>query len=465
MELSSTNNIRLAKAKSELSIDLYSLIYPCLLLVLIVCFGYGTYTDLGRYNRWLLTLVVIAPIIVMGFHNPARGLCIAAGSIIPFDILMNNGFVTYATLHLIIFAITLFMFSEPKRNKLFQGGRIIGFIFIVIICLQLSRAIDLVLGVQKLLDCVDVILILYICLPKINNSQLKNILNSYTYGVVLSMGFVLITNDWSTFGRLGKTLLLNPNNIGIPCSLALIYLRYLQTTKRIGCWVWLIAAFLMLALLLTSSRGAILSFLAGIMVLSFVQGKLSKLLGSILLLGLTILILFNSVFLESPIDVHLLKGLDSTSASSDVENSMGLRWRLLIEGIALFESSPIVGVGWTNFAALADVHHGQLVLPAHNMFLGVGAELGITGLLVLLAWLLGIFRYAFRQKRYLGLAMSAAMLVWGLTHGNFLSAEIALVWPATLGIVESPIPKRPRVPARAWSLFFRQPIRLDAPGT
>jgi len=436
MEAVSTISIALAKPERRLSLQLGYLIFPCALMILILFMGYGKFVELGSERRWLITLAVIAPIIIMALRDPAQGLCIFAAAIIPIDILMDNGYVSYATIHLIIVPVTLLFFRKTKKNKTFQGGKIFAFLFMGLIIIQLGRAQDFIVGVQKALACLDTLLVLYFCITYMSNIQLKKVLNSYFAGLVLSILFVLVTHDWSLNVRLGDDLLLNPNNIALPCALGLIYLRYIQTTMRVGQWTWIAAAILMIALMLTSSRAAIMALLLGILVLTNAQRRFSKLIGISLLMTLIIFILFKAFFFETATGVHMLQGLDVSSTSVDVDSTMGIRAKLFNEGIFLFLTNPIVGIGWTNFAPTANIQVGKRVLPAHNMFLEIAAEMGLIGLSITVIWLFLIYRYALRQNRDLGLAATAALLVWAFTHGNFLSGEIAIFWPIALGIIE-----------------------------
>ena len=72
-------------------------------------------------------------------------------------------------------------------------------------------------------------------------------------------------------------------------------------------------------------------------------------------------------------------------------NSLHFRWRYWVAAERVFETRPLLGVGWSNFGNFYTAHRlpeaSEEVRDPHNLLVRAFAELGIIGGVLLLAWL------------------------------------------------------------------------------
>lgn len=135
------------------------------------------------------------------------------------------------------------------------------------------------------------------------------------------------------------------------------------------------------------------------------------------LLAVVVAVNFDSVTSSQPVTV-LTSRLDTLSLESQGDDRLEI-WATTPDIIA---SAPLLGVGQGNFPAVSPAYGLKDVggLPfdhAHNLFLNISAELGVAGLLVLLALIGSLFvaaRDALADRRSelypLAVALSASML-------------------------------------------------------
>ncbi len=153
-----------------------------------------------------------------------------------------------------------------------------------------------------------------------------------------------------------------------------------------------IGAFLILiAVIMTGSRGTYAAFLGtGALIWLISRRKISKLITS-LLIGVVIIIALNLVYQKGIISEYILKERVGTTFHINDPGSGEKRLNILIVGLEMIKSNPIIGVGLGNFSArfIDYVPAASHYLPTflgiepgrgpHNMFLSVQSELGIVG--------------------------------------------------------------------------------------
>ena len=212
--------------------------------------------------------------------------------------------------------------------------------------------------------------------------------------------------------------------IPIPIALLIYSWHEINHIEKI---IFIISAITMLAILiLTQSRAGWMAFGSSMAILGLMGGKWIRLM---LLLGIIIgitVILFTGInpFLEEIIASNTIGGIEGRAEA----------WS---RALFMIEDFPFTGVGMGSFIKVADtlypfvfLWHGE-VEHAHNLFLQVGVDLGIPGLISWLALAVIIFVTAwklFRQANH-----SNNKLFAGLGAGFFCS-QIAL---CTHGILDS----------------------------
>lgn len=121
---------------------------------------------------------------------------------------------------------------------------------------------------------------------------------------------------------------------------------------------------------------------------------------------------------------------------------------LISEGIRMFESSPMLGIGLDNFRFNQDYRKDGLYIVenyAHNLFIQILAETGIIGLCLFLVLMIQVFRYAritWRHRTeteldffcYLFLVSSVVLFLQGLIENALFYIQTAALFWTSVGI-------------------------------
>ncbi len=188
-----------------------------------------------------------------------------------------------------------------------------------------------------------------------------------------------------------------------------------------GFYIYLFFIVMVLAELLTFSRGGYIGLIAGLGILAVLSWKYMGILKKILLLVFFSIFSIYLLFFNQPVVNRLLSSFDF-SEGSNIERIKN--WR---QGMEVFDSNFLWGVGIGNYSMEIDPSRGyRTPIYAHNTYLDIGSEMGIFSLLAWLALILvTIFElYFFSEKTFdiskktlsLGLISSFA---WFSIHGFF----------------------------------------------
>jgi O-antigen ligase len=187
--------------------------------------------------------------------------------------------------------------------------------------------------------------------------------------------------------------------------------------KKKQFWLFLLAGFLFLVLLLTFSRGGYLGILAAFISMAalgwrFFSGK-TKL--KIVLAG--ILTLFFIVSFASPVLERFFSSFFLSEGSS-----LG-RMQIWKHSWEVFSGSPVIGVGLGNYPRFADpLASYRTPITSHNLYLDLLAETGILGFGAWFLLLAGSFWQLFgRRRSFLAIGFFGS-LVYFSVHSFFESA-------------------------------------------
>ncbi|MBN1259930.1 MAG: O-antigen ligase family protein [Anaerolineae bacterium] len=235
---------------------------------------------------------------------------------------------------------------------------------------------------------------------------------------------------------------------GTLAMLAPLPLAYMLISRK--SWIRLLAALdavlIILALLLTQSRGAILSLAIAMMTMLATRNWRWLFLLTVIAAG--------SVFALQQADLppnvaQIEAGSDVTSALS----SLAGRLELWARAFYILQDFPLTGIGMGLVVdVLPQMYPTFLISPTiriehlHNLFLNTGAELGFPGLISLSAVLIGLFALSWRaiamskDSSLAPLALSnLGIIVVICTHGlsdaiTFYTRAHVIAW-ALLGVV------------------------------
>ncbi len=188
-----------------------------------------------------------------------------------------------------------------------------------------------------------------------------------------------------------RGVLKDPNEVALSIGAAVPFLMARVTQKQsVGRYTQLLLAFVVIAITIvfTQSRGGILVFLAALAVYFINKyGIKGAIAGGIC--GLPLVLLGG-------------RSGDEAKASADE------RSEVLIEGLQMFKSNPVYGVGYEQFTQ----HHH---LTAHNSYLLALSELGLVGLTLFMMILYLSFKIPVQAlRRYPAHGEAAVARVWSL---------------------------------------------------
>jgi O-antigen ligase len=216
--------------------------------------------------------------------------------------------------------------------------------------------------------------------------------------------------------------------IGVPLALGLL----LCVGDR-GAWIGLsrrpvirtaLAALLAVLLLLTTSRGAWLVAVGGFFVILLVgrRGRLQMLLLVTLALAAAFVVVPRTSFGEF-VEKGFSRTFDEERTARNRSSGRSDQW--IVAGEAM-TSSPVAFLVGHGAGTGARVYARESVrtpgieyavgrnVPFHSLFMQIGVEMGIVGLILLVLWLGGVLRRAWRNRSALGAMPMVGAVGWSL---------------------------------------------------
>ena len=223
-----------------------------------------------------------------------------------------------------------------------------------------------------------------------------------------------------------------------------------------------ITAFLVLAIVMTWSRGAILGFASAFVAINMLRSRqmaIAFLALTLLLVGLGALQLLPDVVMQRFLDFLPFLSIPDVSAVEVDPVNFAIVQRLAhwTAGWKMFEAHPWNGIGIGNYGVVYPLYAPPAwpdsMGHAHNYYLNIAAEAGLIGLAAYLLLWAAIFRQVWRAYRCLsGYALGVAIGVFGVlvhlsvhnlvdnlyVHGMYLHIAILL------GCLTALLPRRVR---------------------
>ena len=212
-------------------------------------------------------------------------------------------------------------------------------------------------------------------------------------------GFSFSLGSWHTNSYSAVAAMLAAYCIGEQASRESLALK--ENRRLVWISLWIALFFLGLG----TSGGSNIAFVAGIVVAAFYSGRP---LFKIVTIFLFAIILIMDMYFADLIFSLLLPG----KSMEDLETATGRAhlWELYIQ---MIEEKPWLGWGFAAPERIGSIY----TTNTHNIVLGVAASLGVSGLALLILFMVGLAKRAWfgRYKKYCGGAVCA--LVVGLVNG------------------------------------------------
>lgn len=230
-----------------------------------------------------------------------------------------------------------------------------------------------------------------------DKEDIDKILKIYIYSIIYMIIVLVIktpTRDWGTY-RIGQTIGLWKNSIGLYLAYAALFSIYFHTTEKskIKKVIWNLISILMIFLTIISGcRKALLMIPAGIIIYIFLKQKkqlsikkLLKIMGAIVIIPVILYISFKFIikndFLYNAIGERVESGINVLFNDGE-EQSLGEREFYIKEATMLFVNNPILGYGSNGFVThMREISYSHIAY-CHNNFLEILSTLGIIGFII-----------------------------------------------------------------------------------
>lgn len=235
----------------------------------------------------------------------------------------------------------------------------------------------------------------------------------------------------------------NPNGYGYACAEVVVCLIGLaliqrQVFKKTLCV--LLTAPCIVGLLYSASRAAFLSMLVSLLILTILSRK--KHLG----LALVVLLCLSAVYIAP---AGYLERLQRAFVSVKAQRLSGIEQRMLLlnRGWTIFKQNPVFGIGPGNTRYAMVIEH-SMGLVTHNTFMQALVETGVVGagaFGLLLIWTgYGQLRLVRDRSQpselqvlaLVYLAWFGGKVVFGLSHGTYLSPQWYIVFAVTRNLLD-----------------------------
>jgi putative inorganic carbon (HCO3(-)) transporter len=239
-------------------------------------------------------------------------------------------------------------------------------------------------------------------------------LTQFAVRIWVDSGFYSDPRGLNAGGGIGSGFFQNPNDFGVAVTSVFGLTYYLAWfDERKIAWFrlrWLHAlnsVFFIIAIIASSSRGAMLGLAAASLAIWWKSSR--KVAGMISVAALSLV-----VIAAIPADNW---GRFQNMGSTE-DGSSQSRLELWASALKMLNEYPITGVGPNNFTYVnVQQYHSELGEVQHNIFLQAGSELGYPGLLLLLAMMAAFFVNQRRTRESLRTAQLDRTYLFGMSHG------------------------------------------------
>lgn len=297
-------------------------------------------------------------------------------------------------------------------------------------------------------------------------SRFTSLLQAYVLGAYVAAGSTIynyltgaaIKSDTTRFSASG----FDPNDLGMLLALAMPMAWYIASHASSPVQRWLNRLYFVVgtfAILLTSSRGALLAAVVALFVIPWTLTHVR----TGLKIAIVVIALGAAVLAVQLVPEKSFERLATTKSEIE-EGTLNSRLRIWKEGISLIPQRPLQGVGPAGWYPAVGMRIGN-VAP-HNTYLAIAVEEGLVGLflyLLLFAVLLKRLLALPTFERRVGLGQLATLMIailplgWHQNKASWLVLALLAAWSTVL------LPESAGQPVQPMSPVLRRPMRTVPP--
>ncbi len=246
-------------------------------------------------------------------------------------------------------------------------------------------------------------------------AALRAALQAYVLGAYVSIGSLIINRmagieaGYQRYTAAG----FNANDVGMLLALGLPVAWYLaifsEPSRKTQPLMWINFVYVpvaMAAILLTAGRGTLIATAPAML---FILGTVNRCPPLVRIIFVTALVAWCAFALPALVPESSYDRLGTTFSSID-EGDMGGRGKIWQEGLAIYGTHPVLGVGSGAYKAAA-VDTNKV---AHNVWLSILVELGLIGVLLFAVILAIVAKNIASQPRPISILWLTVFMVWGI---------------------------------------------------
>jgi putative inorganic carbon (hco3(-)) transporter len=241
----------------------------------------------------------------------------------------------------------------------------------------------------------------------------------FAFRIWVKNGFYIDPRGLYEGGGIGAGFFKNPNDFGVALNsvLGISFYMIFSDMKKIFNrfkmrWFHIIATLtILLAILTTSSRGAVLA-LGAVSIGIWFKSKRK-------FIGIAVLIIATTMFISLIPEDNWAR---FQGMGSEQDKTGRSRIELSHAGIRMANEHPLTGVGPNNYVFVNEnIYHNDLHVVQHNVFIQAVSELGYPGLTLFLMMIFSCFCNNRKTRRILQEKQIDDSFLYGLSHGLDIS--------------------------------------------
>lgn len=278
-------------------------------------------------------------------------------------------------------------FLLTKKKLIFNKFLFIYLIFIEVCAISVFYAIDQVIAVTKVRTLILIFLTMFSLVNYIDTFQkLRKVIIYFIYSGFIASIYIIFNSDFSEITRYGSELG-NVNAIGIIIGISITFCFYIILSQKKYLYI-LLLIIMIPTILLTGSRKSLLFISMNLILIVYFRNRKSfKNITKFIIISLFILLIVYYLIFNVPLFYEVvgnrMENLFSFMFESGTkEGSINERSYMIRVGGEMFKDKPFLGYGIDNYRVLFSRVFGGRDTYAHNNYVELMVDTGITGTLI-----------------------------------------------------------------------------------
>lgn len=297
----------------------------------------------------------------------------------------KEGMTIYSNALAFLLMVIIWMnFIIKKRKLILDKFLAVNLVFIAMCSISCFFAINNIIAINKVKTLILLFLLMVSLVNYIDSyEKIKKVIAYLIFSGFIVSAYILLKSDFSYSTRFGSEIG-NVNNVGMIISLSAILCFYTIINEKKKFLYGLMFITMIITILLTGSRKAILFIFLNIILISYLRNKenlkgiIKFIFISVCILIITYYLIFNIEFFYEILGKRIEILISFISGEGTNEESMNMRFYMIKFGVEMFKENLFLGYGIDNYRVLLGASTG-LETYAHNNYIELAVDIGIFG--------------------------------------------------------------------------------------